>query len=93
MDDGPRQLPGSKPIGLAIGVVAFVLLALLPFLIVVDFYLFANVDAIVTGTRFGSRTLNVGTFLTGLALTVAAMLVGLSGLVSLIGRALSPKRR
>ena len=93
MEDGPRQLPGSKPIGLAIGVLAFVLLALLPFLIVVVFYLFANADAIVTGTGFGSRTLNVGTFLTGLVLTVAAMLVALGALVSLIGRALSPTRR
>jgi hypothetical protein len=92
MDDGSRQLPGSKPIGLAIGVAVLMVLGLLPFLIVVLFYLFANVDAIVTGTRFGSGTLNVGVFLTGLVLTVALLLVGLSALVGLLGRALSPKR-
>lgn len=66
---------------------------LLPALVVVAFYAFANVQALVTGPDLSSDTLNVPVFLTGLAVTVAALLVLIAVGVGLIGRSLSPKRR
>lgn len=91
--DQDRGLPGSKPIALAIAGVVFVLLVGLPFAVVVVFYLFANVDAILTGTRFGSRTLNLDSFLTGLVLSVALLVVVLAVGAGLLGRSLAPKRK
>lgn len=84
---------GDKPIGLVIGLIALAATASLAAAIVPAFYLFANVYAIVTGTDFSSDTMNVGVFLTGLVLVVATLLVGMAVAVSLVGRALAPKRR
>ncbi len=86
--------PGdSRFIGLGIAVAIVVLLVLLPALAVVGFYTFANVYALITGSDFSSDTMNVPVFLTGLVVTVAAMVMLTAAVVSLIGRSLSPKRR
>ncbi len=82
----------SRLIGLAAGIAALVVLMALPALIVVAFYVFANVYAIITGTDFGSNTIDVGVFLTGLVLSVATFVVLMAVAVNLIGRSLSPKR-
>jgi len=83
---------GDKPIGLAIAGILVGVLVGLPMVIVTVFYLFASVYAIVAGSDFGSDTINVGAFLTGLVVTVAMGLVLMAAAISLIGRALSPKR-
>lgn len=75
--------------------VAVTLLAgvvLLPALIVAAFYAFANVQALLTGLDLSAATLDVPVFLTGLAVTVAVLLVALAVGIGLIGRGLSPKR-
>jgi len=51
-----------------------------------------SVYAIIAGSDFGSDTINVSAFLTGLVLTVAVGVLMMAGAVSLIGRSLSPKR-
>jgi hypothetical protein len=84
---------GDRPYGLAIGAVVVAAMVALPFLIVPAFYVFANMYAIVAGTDFSSDTIDVGAFLAGLLLTVTFLLLGMAAVVSLIGRALSPKRR
>lgn len=83
----------SKFIGLAVGLVCLGVLALLPVLIVVTFYLFANVYAIVIGSDFGSNTIDAGVLLIGLVLTVATFLIVMAVGANLIGRSLSPKRK
>ena len=90
MEPGAGQL---KPIGLVIGVIVVTAILALPIMVVVGFYSFASVYAIVAGSDFGSEAINVGAFLTGLVLTVAMCVVLMSFAVSLVGRALSPKRR
>jgi hypothetical protein len=82
---------GSKAIALGIGLTAFFVLVMLPFLIPVAFYVAANVYALVKGTTFSSDTANVDVLLTLLALSVALFPVLLAALIALIGRALSPK--
>lgn len=84
---------GSKFVGLGIAVAVVAIMVLLPFFVVVGFYAFANVQAIVTGSDLSSKTLNVGVFLTVLVGMVALFILGLFGLVSLIGRSFSPRRR
>ncbi len=84
-------MQGSRAIGLGIGLVTLFMLFFLPFLIPVAFYVFASVYGIVTGTDFGSDTVNVGVLLTGLVITVAFFLVVLAGTVALAGRVLSPR--
>jgi hypothetical protein len=84
---------GDKPIGLVIGAVVLGAMVALPAFIVPAFYLFANVYALIAGSDFGSETINVGAFVTGLVLSVATFLLLLAGAVSFIGRALSPKHR
>jgi hypothetical protein len=88
-----RELPGSRPIGLLVGAAMLAVLAALPLLIVVVFYLFANGYAIVTGPDFGSDTIDLGVLFTGLVLTVALLVIGLAAGANLLGRSLSPKRR
>ena len=83
---------GDKPLGLVIAAILVGVLVGLPMVIVSVFYLFASVYAIVAGSDFGSNTIDVGAFLTGLVITVAFGLVFMAAVVSLIGRALSPKR-
>jgi hypothetical protein len=84
---------GDKPIGLAIGIIVVAALVALPVAIVPVFYLFANVYAIVTGSDFGSDTMNLGAFFALLVMTVALFLLVTAGAISLVGRALSPKNR
>ena len=84
---------GSKFIGLGIAAAVVAIMVLLPFMIVVGFYAFANVQALVTGSDLSSRTLNIAVFLTVLVGTVALLILGLFGVVSLIGRSFTPKGR
>lgn len=86
-------MSGSRGVGLGVAAAVIVVLVLMPALIVVLFYAFANVHAIVTGPDFSSDTMNVAAFFIGLALTVATAVVLLAVVVGLIGRSLSPKRR
>ncbi len=83
---------GSKLIGLGVAAVVLAVLVLLPVLVVVAFYLFANVYALITGSDFSSGRMNVPVFLTGLAVTVALFVTLMAVAVGFIGRSLSPKR-
>lgn len=83
---------GDKPIALVIASIVMGVLVGLPMVIVTVFYLFASVYAIIAGSDFGSDTINVGAFLTGLVITTAAGICIMAGAVALIGRALAPKR-
>jgi uncharacterized membrane protein YjgN (DUF898 family) len=83
---------GSKPLGLVIAAIVVSVLVVLPMAIVTGFYLFASVYAIIAGSDFGSDTIDVSAFLTGLVLTVAVGVLVMAGAISLVGRSLSPKR-
>lgn len=82
---------GSKAVALGIGLSAFFVLVMLPFLIPVVFYVVANVYALVKGTTFSSATANDGVLFTLLVFSVALFPVLLAVLIGLVGRALSPK--
>jgi hypothetical protein len=82
-----------KPIGLVIAAIVVTAVLALPIMVVVGFYSFASIYGIITGSDFGSETISVRAFLSGLVLIVAACLVAMAFVVSLIGRVLSPKRR
>lgn len=84
---------GSRFLGVGIGLAAFVVFVFLPLLIPVTFYVMANVYAMVKGTSFSSQTANDDVLLTLLVLSAALFPVLLSVLISLLGRAFSPKRR
>ena len=84
---------GDKPIGLVVGLVAAAFFIALPAVAVPAFYLFANVDAIVTGSDFSSDTMNVAVFLTGLVVIVGLLVAGMAVTVSLVGKSLTPKKR
>jgi hypothetical protein len=84
---------GDKPLGLAIAAIVLVVLAGMPIAVVMLFYTFANVVAIVTGSDFGSDTVNVPVLLAGLAVIVATGVLSMAAGVSLVGRTLSPKRK
>lgn len=95
-DVAPESDPGrfgSRFVGVGIGLAAFAVLVMLPFLVPVTFYVVANIYALVKGTTFSSRTANDAVLLTLLVFSVALFPVGLAVLVTLIGRVLSPKRR
>lgn len=83
---------GSRGIGLAVAAALVAGLLLLPALIVAVFYAAANLQAVLTGPDLSSETLNVPVLLTGLVVTVAALLVAMAAGVGLLGRNLSPKR-
>ena len=84
---------GDRPLGLAIGALVAVALALLPALTVAVFYLVANVSALVIGTDFDSDPTEPAVLLLGLVGTVTFLLLAVAGGVAMIGRALSPKNR
>jgi hypothetical protein len=84
---------GSRLFGAGIGFLCVAVLVMLPFLVPVAFYVFANVYALIKGTTFSSATSNDGVLLTLLVLSVVVFPVGLAVLVAVLGRALSPKRR
>ena len=72
---------GDRPIGLVIAAIVVSVLVVLPIAIVTGFYLFASVYAIIAGSDFGSDTINVSAFLTGLVLTVAVGVLMMAGAV------------
>ena len=78
-------------IGIAVG--AFVFLALLPFLLVVFLWIFFSIYGSTKGTAFGASTINLPLLLAGVAVITAALVVGLMGAVSLVGRSLNPPRK
>jgi len=84
---------GSRFMALGIAAALVAILVLLPFMIVVGFYSFANVQALITGSDLSAQTLNIPVFLIGLVGTVVVFILLLFGVVSLIGRSLSPRRR
>jgi hypothetical protein len=83
---------GSRLVGLGIGLAAFVVLVMLPFLVPVAFYVVANVYAMTKGTTFSSDTANTGVVLTLLVFSVVVFPVGLAVGIAFFGRALSPRR-
>ena len=92
--DGAAEGPfGSRFVGLGIGLVAFAVFVMLPFLIPTTFYVVANVYAATKGTTFSSDTANTGVVLTLLVVSVVLFPVGLAVAIAYLGRALSPKRR
>jgi hypothetical protein len=82
---------GSRFVGLGIGLAAFVVLVMLPFLVPVAFYVIANVYALIKGTTFSSDTANTGVVLTLLVFSVVVFPVGLAVAIAFFGRALSPR--
>ncbi len=86
------DLRESGFVGLGIGLAVFFVLLLMPFLLVVVFYMFANVYALVRGSDFHTSTMNIPVFFIGLVGSVTLFPVLASAVASLIGRALSPKR-
>ncbi len=79
-------------IGIAIGVMILMFLALLPFLLVVALYVFFTIYAITKGSTFAGSTLNVGLVFAGIAVITAAFLGLLGAGISALGRALNPRR-
>ena len=92
-DGGAAGPFGSRFVGLGIGLVAFAVFVMLPFLIPITFYVIANVYAVIKGTTFSSDTANTGVVLTLLVVSVVLFPVGLAVAIAFLGRALSPKRR
>ena len=84
---------GSRLVGVGIGLAAFALFVMLPFLIPITFYVVANVYAAIKGTAFSSDTANTGVVLTLLVVSVVLFPVGLALAIAFLGRVLSPKRR
>ena len=76
---------GSRFVGVGIGLAAFALFVMLPFLIPITFYVVANVYAATKGTTFSSGTAS--------ARAVVLFPVGLAVAIAYLGRVLSPKRR
>jgi hypothetical protein len=92
--DGGTSGPfGSRFVGVGIGLATFAVFVMLPFLIPITFYVFANVYAATKGTTFSSDTANTGVVLTLLVVSVVLFPVGLAVAIAFLGRALSPKRR
>lgn len=84
---------GSRFVALGIAAALVAILVFLPFMIVVGFYSFANVQALITGSDLSAQTLSIPVFLIVLVGTVVLFIVLLFGVVSLVGRSFSPRRR
>jgi TRAP-type mannitol/chloroaromatic compound transport system permease small subunit len=84
---------GDKPVGLIVGIVVTAVVVALPALIVPTFYVVANVYALVTGSDFSSDTISVPVFLIALVMTVAFFLLAMAGIVALVGKGLTPRKR
>jgi TRAP-type mannitol/chloroaromatic compound transport system permease small subunit len=84
--------PGGKAAGLGIGLMLVVTFTLLPLMVAVAFYVFAQVQAIITGLDLSSETLNIPVFLIVLVGTVTLFVVGIHALAGVIGRSFNPKR-
>jgi hypothetical protein len=92
--DGGTSGPfGSRFVGVGIGLATFAVFVMLPFLIPITFYVFANVYAATKGTTFSADTANSGVVLTLLVVSVVLFPVGLAVAIAYLGRVLSPKRR
>lgn len=78
-------------IGIAVG--AFVVLAFLPFLLVVFIWIFLSIYGATKGTAFSASTINLPLLFAGVAVITAALVVALMGAVSVIGRSLTPSRK
>lgn len=91
--EGGNRNPGGKAAGVGIGFMLVVTFTLLPLLVAIAFYVFAQVQAIITGFDLSSETLNIPVFLIVLVGTVTLFVVGIHALVGLIGRSFTPKRR
>ena len=91
-DSGPAGPFGSRFVGVGIGLAAFAVFVMLPFLIPITFYVVANVYAATKGTTFSSDTANTGVVLTLLVFSVVVFPVGLAVAIAFFGRALSPRR-
>jgi hypothetical protein len=76
-----------------VGGLAVAVLAVMPGIVVLLFYLFANVYALITGPDFSSDTANVAVVATGLVMSVTVAVLVLAAGATLVGRALTPKRR
>ena len=92
-DGGAAGPFGSGFVGVGIGLAAFAVFVMLPFLIPITFYVVVNVYAATKGTTFSSDTANTGVVLTLLVVSVLLFPVGLAVAIAFLGRALSPKRR
>jgi|GEM_PF-1202804 hypothetical protein len=92
-DDRAAGPFGSRFVGVGIGLATFAVFVMLPFLIPITFYVFANVYGAIKGTTFSSDTANSGVVLTLLVVSVVLFPVGLAAGIAFLGRALSPKRR
>jgi TRAP-type mannitol/chloroaromatic compound transport system permease small subunit len=84
---------GDKPVGLIVGIVVTAVVVALPALIVPTFYVVANVYALITGSDFSSDTIRVPVFLIALVMTVAFFLLAMAGIVVLVGKGLTPRKR
>ena len=82
----------SKLTGLGIGLAVLFVFLLMPWLIVVVFYTFANVYALVRASDFHASTMNIPVFFIGLIGTVMLFPLLAAAIAALIGRALSPRR-
>jgi hypothetical protein len=92
--DGRTAGPfGSRLVGVGIGLGAFAVFVMLPFLIPITFYVVANVYAAIKGATFSSDTANTGVVLTLLVASVVLFPVGLALAIAFLGRVLSPRRR
>ena len=93
-DGGAAGPFGSRFVGVGIGLAAFAVFVMLPFLIPITFYVVANVYAATKGTTFSSDTANTGVVLTLLVGSRWSLFpVGLAVAIAFLGRVLSPKRR
>ena len=91
-DDKAAGPFGSRFLGVGIGLAAFAVFVMLPFLIPITFYVVANVYAATKGATFSSDTANTGVVLTLLVGSVVLFPVGLAVAIAFLGRVLSPKR-
>jgi small-conductance mechanosensitive channel len=83
---------GSGTAGGVAGLVLFGFV-LLPALVAVLLFLFFTVMGMIKGTDFRAATLNVPILFTGVAVTVATIVVLLMVAAGVLGRRLTPKRR
>jgi hypothetical protein len=83
----------SRFAGLGVALITVVFLVMLPFMIAIGFFVFATIQAMVKGPSFSSETLNIPVFLIVLVGTVALFAVLMAGVVALVGRSFTPRKR
>jgi hypothetical protein len=80
-------------IAVGVGMTVFFLLVLLPFALVVVFYLFFTVYGMTKGTAFSASTINPAVWWSGIAVLTASFVVLIAAAASLIGKGLNPPKR